>query len=129
MTKKDNSAKELTHRQLKLISLLVSSHTQEDALKQAKLSRQTLSKWTKNPRFMEELRSRRNETIEQAFDSIKANAIAAADVLVTLLSSSNESVRRHAAIDILDRVLRIRELNEVESRICDLEQIFFANRR
>lgn len=123
MIKSDSSEKQVTPRQLKFICLLLSAKSQEAALRQANLSRQTLATWMKNPRFSDELKRRRDELINEAFEALKRSAKQAAEVLIALLKSSNEHIRRHAANDVIDHVLRARELEQVVERISVLEEI------
>jgi hypothetical protein len=119
----NSDGKELSSRQLKVIALLLSAKRQEDALEAARITRQTLSRWTKNQTFRDELRRRRDLLIDEAFDKLRGKMTEAADVIVKLLASDNEWLKRLAANDIITHVLKVKEMQEMEERLASIERI------
>lgn len=113
----------LTPLQKRVIPLLLSEYRQSDALKQAGISRVTLNRWMKQEAFRDELKRRRNEIVEQAFDRLKVTMTKAANVLAGLLDSENEFLRRLSANDIITHVLKARELQDIAERIEALEKV------
>ena len=57
---------ELTERQRKAIPFLVGSHTYEEGRKKARISKNALYEWLKNPSFKEALRKQRDALITEA---------------------------------------------------------------
>lgn len=119
MTESDN----LTERQMKAIPFLVASATIEEGCKRAKISRETYYQWVSHPPFIEELRRQRDLVIGEAFGTLKANLTKAVDVLVGLLETKNENLKRFVANDILGHVLKAKELVEIEERLSAVERI------
>ncbi len=80
------------------------------------------------PGFRTALRTRRDTASNQAFDGLRSGLSAAVDVLVALLGSENEWVRRVAANDVICRVLKAKELMELEDRLERLETAMLGGR-
>lgn len=118
----------LTPLQKRVIPLLLSEYRQSDALKQAGIIRVTLNRWMKQEAFRDELKRRRNEIVEQAFDRLKVTMTKAANVLAGLLDSENEVLRRLSANDIMSHVLRARELEDIAERLEALEKVVETTR-
>ena len=125
MTKGDLT-KELSDRQIKAIPHLVTSPTFEEGRKKARLSKNALYKWLKNPAFKDELIQQRNIVITEAMETLKANIGQAVNALIELLDTEKESLKRQVANDILNHGLKVIELQEMEKRLSELERIVFA---
>ncbi len=81
-----------------------------------------------DPGFRAALSTRRNTASNEAFDGLRNGLSAAVDVLVDLLGSENEWVRRVAANDVICRVLKAKELMELEDRLKRLETAMLGGR-
>jgi hypothetical protein len=114
--------KPLTRRQLKCIALLVGCPTKEEVKRQLKISDQTLHRWLKDPVFKEELSQQQNKVIESALGVLKTNIISAANVLVELLNAEGGELRRRVANDIINHVMKAKELEEIEQRLEQVER-------
>jgi len=112
----------LTERQVKAIPHLVAATTYDQGCRDAKIARNTLYEWLKDPAFKDELKSQRDRVIEGALEILKGHTARAVEALVGLLATNNEYLKRTVAIDIIDRVLKWRELEEFEKRISQLER-------
>jgi len=125
MTKTDqNQKKGLTDRQLKAIVHLVSSVTLEEGRKKARLSKDTLFRWLKNPDFKAEIKKVRDIVISEALDILKQNTITAVHQLVKLLDKKiSDNLRRSICNDIINYTLKARELEELEARVADIEKL------
>jgi hypothetical protein len=123
MTDTDTQRGALTERQVKAIPHLVASTSYEKGCKAAGISRNTLYEWLKDPVFKAELKSQRDQVIESALDVLKGHISGAVEALVGLLSTKNEYLKRTVANDIIEHVLKGRELEDLEQRIANLEKI------
>jgi len=75
----------------------------------------------KEESFRAELKRQRDELIERALDSLKANVSKATETLVKLLDSESESMRVRAAEDIIEFAQKALEHEELERRLEALE--------
>lgn len=123
MTDTDTNKGLLKERQVKAIPHLVASTSYEKGCKAAGISRNTLYEWLKDPVFKAELKSQRDQVIESALDVLKGHISGAVEALVSLLSTKNEYLKRTVANDIIEHVLKGRELEDLEQRIANLEKI------
>ena len=123
MTKSDIK-QELTDKQVKAIPHLITSKTLKAGCKKAKISRQTLYDWLKDPAFKVEFRSQRDVIIEEAIEDLKGNLTKATDALIDLLDNTdNDSLKRYVAKDIIDYVMRAKEVSDIEERLVKVERI------
>lgn len=82
----------------------------EKACAEAEISKQTFYQWMKNPQFKRELWKMRRAIGTQSIEQLKIESKKAADILTELLDPQNPpAVRRAAANDILNYVLKFRE--------------------
>jgi hypothetical protein len=124
MTEKDkSSAEELTERQRKTIPFLVASPTMEEGRRKAKLSKNALYEWLKTPVFRQELSAQRELVITEALDALKGHMTKATETLVGLLNADSDSLKRYVANDIINHVLKAKELQDLEERLEKLEKI------
>ncbi len=128
MTEKD-FPDELTDRQLKAIPYLVSSPTLEEGRKKARVSKNALFTWLRDPVFKNELQRQRNVVITEALEILKGHLVKATESLVDLLETDSDSLRRHVANDIIGHALKWKEIEDLEKRLCDVEQLIFSQRK
>ncbi|MDF7825692.1 hypothetical protein P4B35_16815 [Pontiellaceae bacterium B12227] len=112
----------LTDRQQKLLIELIRTHDIKAACKNAGVGRTSAYRWLSQPDFSGALKQLRDTAMNEALDSIKALTARAAEVLAALLDSENESIRRMVCRDILRQAVKVRELEDIEQRIDQLEQ-------
>ena len=128
MTKSDIK-QELTDKQVKAIPHLITSKTLKAGCKKAKISRQTLYEWLKEPIFKEEFRNQRDVIIEEAIEDLKGNLTKATDALIDLLDKTDsDPLKRYVAKDIIDYVMKARELGELEERLVKVERIILERK-
>jgi len=118
----------LSGKQERTILAVLDSRSIEEACRKAGVSRTLYYEWLKDdPCFAEALRSRRDAAGAEALECLHRGLSIAVDVLVGLLTSENEWVRRAAANDVICRFLKAKELGDLEERLGRLESAI-ANR-
>lgn len=106
MTKSDG----LSLKQMRALPIFCSEVNVEKACAQVGISKQTFYQWMKQPTFRIKLRNMRYAIGNQCIELLKIEVKRAADTLVQLLGENNPpAVRRAAANDILNHVLKFRE--------------------
>lgn len=108
--------------QQKAIPYLLSCKSYAQAAKEIGISENQIYDWLRDPAFKSELEKQRNQVTEDAINILKINTTKAAGALSELLDSSNEIVKRGAANDILNHVVKFKEMQEIENRITHLEE-------
>jgi phage terminase small subunit len=119
--------KTLTDKQKHLLTILVETPNITDAAKRAGIGRSTAQRWLREPCFKAELASLRRTSTEEAMNSVHSYTAKAVDRLALLMDSSNEWLQRRVCMDILNRSLKIREVEGLEERIRALEEAFDKN--
>ena len=114
----------LTARQLQALPRILSSKTNEEAARRARISSQTLYTWLAQPEFKTELRRQRSKIVADALDRLKGGMVNAVAVLFDLLDSPNEQVRPGVANDLLRIGIHVMELQDLEDRMGLLEKRF-----
>lgn len=112
----------LTPRQIKLICILAENPNIKLAAEQAGVGRTTAHRWMKEPAFQEELACQRHSILKDAMNSVQSHTTRAVQELVKLMDSSNEWLRKQTCKEILNYSLKIRAVEDVEKRLCALEQ-------
>jgi AcrR family transcriptional regulator len=113
--------KTLTAKQSRVIPYLLAAPSIEAGCRRAKISKGAVYQWLKDETFRQELKRQRDELIERALDSLKANVAKATETLVRLLDSESEQIQARAAEDILEFTQKALEHEELERRIGELE--------
>lgn len=113
--------KELTARQRKAIPLLLSLPV-ERACDEAGLSKQTVYTWLKQDAFKNEIRRCRDELMQNAIETLKANVTKATETLVRHMDSEKETISIRAAMSIIQYAQRAIEEEDLEQRIQALEE-------
>ncbi len=117
---KDKSA--LTERQLKAIPHIVSSPTYIEGCKTAKIDKTTLYKWLKQPEFKAELDRQRDEVTAEAFGVLSQGLTKAVETLVDLLDNKDNRLKRLAAKDVIDFIIRHKENEDLDRRLTEIEK-------
>lgn len=112
----------LTERQIKAIPLIVASPTYTEGCKKAKLNRTTFYEWLKNPEFKTELDRQRDEIAAEAFGVLSQGLTKAVETLVSLLDNKDDRLKRLAAKDIIDFIIRHKEIEDLDERLTAIEQ-------
>jgi hypothetical protein len=120
----------LTRRQLKAIPLLVMGNDVDDACKRAGIARNTYYRWTQDREFMDELDKARSGMVQEGLERLKNGFGKAVDLLFEVLEDKGVSsgVRVRSAEKIVDIFLRLRELEDVEGRLAEMERVVLERR-
>lgn len=112
----------LTDRQLKAIPIIVTSPTYSEACKKAKLNRTTFYEWLKIPEFKAELDWQRDQIAAEAFGVLSQGLTKAVETLVSLLDNKDNRLKRLAAKDIIDFIIRHKENEDLDKRLTEVER-------
>ena len=122
MTKDDKNS-DLSARQIKALPVFASTSNYDEACKQVGISRNCFYEWLKQPAFKAELNRMRDEMVSDAVAQLKMNSTKAAMTLSDLMDrTESPAVQRAAANDVLNHVMKFKEILEIETRLAALEQ-------
>ena len=127
--KAKSDALTLTPKQEAAIFALLEAGTIESAALSVGVSRTSLWAWMKIEPFRNRLTDARAELFREGMSALKGSMSKAAGVLVKLMDSKSENVRRLAASAILGLGLKANESIEIEERLSRLERIAEENSR
>jgi hypothetical protein len=113
---------QLTDRQLKAIAVIVASPTYSEGCKKAKINRTTFYEWLKEPEFKAELDRQRDKITAEAFAILTQNITRAVETLTGLLDTQDNRLKRLAAKDVIDFIIRHKENEDLEKRLTVIEQ-------
>jgi hypothetical protein len=113
---------ELSVRQRRTIPFIITSPTIVEGLEKAKLSRKTFYQWLEQPDFKAELDRQRDEAAKTAFETLTQSLTKAVENLVKLLDHTDDRLKRLACKDVIEYILRHKEIEDLEKRIEAIEQ-------
>lgn len=113
----------LTERQLKAIPHIVASPTYTEGCQKAKINKTTLYKWLKIPDFKAELDRQRDEVASEAFGILSQSLTKAVETLAGLLDVKDDRLKRLAAKDIIDFIVRHKENEDLDKRLTGVEKL------
>lgn len=113
----------ITVKQARAIPVIIRARSIEAGCAEVSISKTLFYQWLKKPDFAEEYRRHREVLVNEAMESLKESVGRAVDSLTALLDTDNESLRRALSNDILNHVLKIKEMQEVENRLSKPEQL------
>ncbi|NIP28938.1 MAG: hypothetical protein GWN55_04405 [Phycisphaerae bacterium] len=113
----------------KAIPFIITSPTYTEGMKKAKVNRRTFYKWLKEPIFKEELDRQRNEVATEAFGVLSQNLTKAVETLVALLDNRDDRLKRLTAKDIIDFMIRHKEIEDLDERLAAIEQRLESRKR
>jgi hypothetical protein len=121
-TQQKTKKTKLTDRQLKAIPIIVTSPTYSEACKKARLNRTTFYEWLKMPEFKAELNRQRDEIAAEAFGVLSQSLTQAVEALVSLLDNKDNRLKRLAAKDVIDFMIRHKENEDLDERLTEVEK-------
>ena len=122
MREKTESRYKTNPRQQKLLVELLKNPDIQAASRAAGIGRTTAYRWLEDSAFAAELSRLRNDTLKEALDSVKSLTSRAAAELLRLLDTPDERLRRLLCNDILSHAIKVRELEQIERRLLQLEE-------
>jgi len=102
----------------------VASPTYSEGCKKAKINRATLYKWLKIPAFKTKLDQQRDEIVAEAFGVLSQGLTKAVETLVGLLDNKDNRLKRLAAKDVIDFIIRHKENEDLDERLKEVEKRF-----
>ncbi len=113
----------LSRKQLKAIPVIISAKTITDGVKQAGISKTLFYEWMKTEAFRKEFVSRQNDLIDTALKELKGLSSEAVESLGKLLrESEKENIRLKTIALILDHTMKIKEFEDIEQRLTEIEK-------
>ena len=97
--------------------------TYTEGCKKAKLNRTTFYKWLKKPEFKAELDRQRDEVAAEAFGVLSQGLTKAVETLVSLLDNKDDRLKRLAAKDVIDFIIRHKENEDLDKRLTEVEKL------
>ena len=91
-------------------------------MQKAKVNRSTFYKWLKEPEFKAELDRQRDEVTAEAFGVLSQGLTKAVEALVSLLDNKDDRLKRLAAKDIIDFIIRHKENEDLDERLKEVEK-------
>jgi len=117
---------ELEPKKSSAITALLEYRTIEEASISVEISSRTLYRWMNEPSFQMELRNAETELVDTAMRRLLRIAIKAVDALENIIDNPDQegaSNKRMASQNVIDNLLKLRELHSVERRISELERV------
>lgn len=105
-----------------IVAVLAGGGTVEEAAKQASVSVRTVHRRMNEPTFRRQLDEARSELVRRAVGMLARTSSAAATTLALLLKADSETVRLGAARAVLELGAKMRESDELERRLSELEE-------
>ena len=90
--------------------------------KKDKLNRTTFYEWLKEPEFKAELDRQRDEVTAEAFGVLSQGLTKAVETLVGLLDIKDDRLKRLAAKDVIDFIIRHKENEDLDRRLTEVEK-------
>lgn len=112
----------LTPAQMTLLAFLVGNPNVEAGAAAAGVSRATAFRWVKEPLFQALLTRQRNELFLDTLAAVKTHATQAVTQLAGMLNANDESLRRKVCTDVLDRAMKVHNLQDLHERVAVLER-------
>jgi molecular chaperone DnaK (HSP70) len=93
-----------------------------EGVSKAGLNPKTFYQWLKQPEFKAELDRQREEADKMAFDTLTQSLTKAVENLVKLLDHADERLRRLACKDVIEYIIKHKEVEDLEKRLTAIEQ-------
>ena len=110
------------------VAALAGGRSVRDAARQADISERTAYRRLADPAFRRAVQDARSRIVAEATGRLAALSTAAAEALGRLLRAKSENVRLSAARAVLELQGRLRETEELEQRIAELEALSNAGK-
>ena len=126
MSENDTQTKELTPAQWRILPVMLSARTLEDAAKEGKISVRTLNRWLQEPHFQAAVSQAESSAIDYAVRRLLQLQDKAIDTITDVMDNAlaPTSVRLRAAGMALETLIKLRELRNVEARLTALERLY-----
>ena len=123
--RKDSS---ITVKQARVIPCILKAKSVEAGCLDAGISKTLSYQWLKKTEFVKEYKRQRDILVDEAMESLKASIGKVVDTLTGLLDSNSESLRRSVANDILTHIMKMKELQDIETRLESVERVMMERK-
>jgi hypothetical protein len=115
----------LTPKQIKAIEALLICDNIEASAKKVNIAKSTLYRWLKNEMFQSEFRKAKFRLLSDAITALQRASTTAVNVLCEVMNSKETpaGTRVNASRIVLEQAIRCTELEDLEKRIADLEEV------
>lgn len=117
--------KNLTAKQKKAIPIIISASSISEGCKKVGISRDTFYTWMQTASFRDEFLRQRAVVTDEALHTLKASLAEAIETLKGLLKAEGargEGTKLKASLAIIENVLKSIEIENIETRLADLEK-------
>ncbi|MBK8465318.1 MAG: hypothetical protein IPL32_05760 [Chloracidobacterium sp.] len=114
---------EISTKQQKLIALLLTERTIDEACKKANVAVTTYWRWMQDQRFLAQYRTARRGILENTIAKLQSIVFAAIETLERNLNCENPAVEIRCAAIILEQSIKGVEMLEIEGRLEMLESL------
>lgn len=121
--RKRKDMSEISNKQEKLVALLLTERTIDEACKKANVAVTTYWRWMKDENFLIFYRRTRRGILENTVAKLQSTTYQAIETLERNLTCENPAVEIRAAQIILEQSIKGLELLDVENRIEMLEEL------
>jgi len=111
-----------------LLALMATGSTRADAAKTANVPAVEIDRLMNDPAFVAELDRMRNAAFNESLARLKSGTGRAVAKLLALVNSRSDGESRRAAVDVINLAVRIRENDELEKRLEQIESRLAATR-
>jgi len=124
MTKNSNKNQKLTPKQKACIAALVDGQNYSQAAMTAGVSTRTIARWRELPHFEQALQRAGQVAMADAARQLTAGLETAVDFLLDVIQNEKApfSVRTRAALGLIDRQIRLKEVSEIMTRLEAVEE-------
>ncbi len=123
------SSSEISTKQEKLIPLLLTERTIDEACRKAKVAVKTYWRWMQTEVFLAEYRKARRGILENTIAKIQSLSFQAIDALEKNLTCENPAAEIRAAQIVLEQAIRGMEVLDIENRLEYLEATVTAKEK
>ena len=116
----------LTNRQKYSIPLMLAARSIEEGCRMAGIAKQTWYNWMRDEGFKEAVCEQREAVVSEALDRLKAAVTGAVEGLTGLVNAEEKNIRLRACAEVIDYVMKARELEDLERRLAALEKAILS---
>jgi hypothetical protein len=127
-TKQPQTGLKLTVRQTKALPYFLESASIHEVCRRANIGQSTFYRYMANDNFRAALEEARKQVTSSALMILKESFSKAAKTLVSLLDNPQVWVKLRASERILETVLQLREVEEIQGRLEEVEKIIVEKR-
>jgi hypothetical protein len=129
MADNGNPKPKLTPRQVRAITALLTENDARTAAVAARVGYRTICRWLTFEHFRQALTQAEGAALDGTTRRLLAGQSRALDALEGLIkASASETVKRQAAVNWLDTLLKLFELRSIEQRVTAIEEFVYGQR-